>query len=159
VVVHRRRSLNIPEIVGIGIAWKIGFQFVRSGLTSAATRSWDSLTTNWRSKTGSLSPREARAGRESERGVPSGLLSPTLSCLGGRRGRSSSHSVRPISGSSIRLLARSVPTGVSPNVATDPGHSRGLTVRFGTPVCGLSFLTASMIYLKRWLNASISSRS
>jgi hypothetical protein len=34
-------------------------------------------------KPGSLSPREARAGREPERGVPNlkGLLSPTLSSL------------------------------------------------------------------------------
>jgi hypothetical protein len=41
------------------------------------------LLTNWRSKPGSLSPREARAGREPERGVPNpnGLLSPTLSSL------------------------------------------------------------------------------
>ena len=31
---------------------------------------------NWRSKPGSLSPRAARAGREPERGVPNGLLSP-----------------------------------------------------------------------------------
>src|SRR5205807_2407287 len=39
--------------------------------------------TNLRSKPGSLSPREARAGREPERGVPNpnGLLSPTLSSL------------------------------------------------------------------------------
>jgi len=35
--------------------------------------------TNWRSKT--LSLREARAGREPERGVPNGLLSPALSSL------------------------------------------------------------------------------
>jgi len=48
------------------------------------------LITNWRSKPGSLSPREARAGREppacrdgcgagGEKGVPNSLLSPTLS--------------------------------------------------------------------------------
>src|SRR5437667_8789908 len=41
------------------------------------------LITSRRSKPGSLSLREARAGREPERGVPNpnGLLSPTLTCL------------------------------------------------------------------------------
>jgi hypothetical protein len=45
------------------------------------------LIRNWRSKPGSLSPREARAGREPERGVPNpnGLLSPTLSSLWAER--------------------------------------------------------------------------
>ena len=41
------------------------------------------LITNWRSKPGSLSPREARAGREPERRFlnPNSLLSPALSSL------------------------------------------------------------------------------
>ena len=37
--------------------------------------------TNWRSKPGFLSPREARAGTEPERGVPKRPLLPTLSSL------------------------------------------------------------------------------
>jgi hypothetical protein len=64
------------------------------------------LITNWRAKPGSVSPREARAGRETERGVPNPnrLLSPTLSSFWEEKEKKLA-SAPPISGSLLAFVS------------------------------------------------------
>src|SRR6266699_1692070 len=67
------------------------------------------LITKWRSKLCSLSLREARAGREPERGVPNGLFSPALSSLWEEREKKlASGSPNLIRDPSIRLNLKAI---------------------------------------------------